>query len=211
MSLESESRSAAPRPVIGDPGPALTFIFTMLTMCFWGIYAGIYDGPTELAVGLVQLACFLPYLVAAVLLFVRGDSMNGNIFLIFAALFGAVGGFLNIAAGLMEPLGFTMCTQLAAIPFLWGAIVLVPMLASIWKTASAAASLCFASIIIFLTLMALVGLGVLPESANVIIKWLCLFAAVDGFYTAINALLDIGGLKKFPEGRPIGLWFAGKN
>lgn len=54
----------------GDPGPALTFIFTMLTMEFWGIQAGIFNGPTMLSVGLVQIACFIPYLIGAILFFI---------------------------------------------------------------------------------------------------------------------------------------------
>lgn len=45
---------------LGDPGPALTFIFTMLTMEFWGINAGIFSGPTMISVGVVQIACFIP-------------------------------------------------------------------------------------------------------------------------------------------------------
>lgn len=207
MTMEDESRSPDPARSIGDPGPGLTFIFTMLTMCFWGIYAGIYDGPTDLAVGLTQLACFVPYTIGAILYYLRGDSMNGTIFLAFATLFGALGGILNVASGLADIHGFEMSRQMAAIPFIWGSLVLLPLIASIWKTASAAGTLCFISIVIFLTLMALVSLGVLPESTNTLIKWLCFFTAVDGYYTGLNALLGIGGLKKLPEGKPLGLWF----
>lgn len=207
MTMEKDSLSPGTVRSIGDPGPALTFIFTMLTMCFWGIYAGIYEGPTSLAVGLVQLACFVPYLIGAIVYYLRGDSMNGTVFLAFATLFGAVGGLLNVAAGLKGMLGFEMCTQMGAIPFIWGSLILLPLIASIWKTASAAGTLCFISIVIFLTLMALVDLGVLPESTNTLIKWLCFFTAVDGYYTGLNSMLAIGGLKKLPEGKPLGLWF----
>ncbi|MFC2946820.1 hypothetical protein [Virgibacillus sediminis] len=188
---------------IGDPGPALTFIFTMLTMCIWGVYAGIYTGPTSLAVGLVQLACFLPYLICSILFYLREDTMMGSICLIFAVLFGGVGGFLSIAEGLSHLYGFEMSSQLSAIPFFWGAVSLLPLLLSIRKTASAISFLCFSGVVVFLTLITLVSFGILSEAANVAIKWICLFVAVSGLYTFVNSLLRIGGSRTMPEGKPL--------
>lgn len=187
----------------GDPGPALTFIFTMLTMCIWGVYAGIYTGPTSLALGLGQLACFIPYLICSVVFYLRGETMMASICLIFATLFGGVGGLLSIAEGISQIYGFGMSSQLGAIPFFWGAVSLVPLLITIRKTASAVSFLCFSCVVIFLTLITLVSFGLIPEVANIIIKWLCLFVALSGLYTFLNSLLRSSGCKCMPEGKPL--------
>ena len=188
---------------IADPGASLTFIFTMLTICIWGTYQGIYEGPSSLALGLVQLACYIPYLICAVMYFLRGDALNASIFTIFGTLFGGVGGFLNIAAGIGQIRGFAMTPEMGAIPFLWGAISLVPLIISVRKTASKCGLLCFIGIAVFLTLMAGVSYHILPEQpTNTVIKWLTLFVAVDGVYTRINSMLVYGGCKPFPEGKP---------
>ncbi len=112
---------------IGNAGSALTFIFTMITMCIWGIYAGIYTGPATLAVGIVQFACFIPFMVGALLFYFKGDSLNGNAFLIFATLFAGVGGLSNIFLGFAEIFGWQMSNQLTCIPFIWGGICIAPI------------------------------------------------------------------------------------
>ncbi|MEI3609780.1 hypothetical protein [Pseudogracilibacillus sp. SO10305] len=188
---------------IGDPEPALTFIFTMLTMCIWGVYAGIFTGPTSLALGLVQISTFIPYLICSILFYLRGETMMGTICLIFATLFGGIGGVLSVAEGLSYILGFEMSTQLGSIPFLWGAISLIPLLISVRKTASALAFLCFTCVVFFLTLITLVSFGLIPESANLLIKWTCLFVATSGIYTFVNSLLRASGCKCMPEGKPL--------
>ena len=199
----SEKKETLQKRKIADPGAALTFIFTMLTICIWGTYQGIYKGPSTLALGLVQLACYIPYLICAVMYFLRGDSMNASIFTIFGTLFGGVGGFLNIAAGIGEIRGFAVTPELGAIPFFWGAVSLVPLMISVRKTASKCGFLCFAGIAVFLTLMALVSYHILPEQGtNEVIKWLTLFVAVDGVYTMVNSMLVYGGCKPLPEGKP---------
>ncbi len=202
MSQEKECIAVAPK--IGDPGPSLNFVFTMLTMCFWGIYAGIYTGPVLLAIGLVQLMCFPPYVIGAILYYLRGEAMAGAIFMIFGTLFGGIGGILNVAIGL----SYDITTQMAAIPFIWGALSLIPLIVAGWKTNSAAGTLTFICVVAFLLLMSFVSFNVLPESTNGLIKWLLLFVAVVGYYTGLNSLLEMGGVKKLPEGKPIGLWFS---
>lgn len=189
---------------LGDVSPSLTFIFTMLTVVIWGNYAGIYTGPTALAIGCVQLASYIPYLVGAVLLFVNRESLTGNIFFIFSVLFGGVGAFLNLATGISEICGYEMTTQMAAIPFFWGAIAMIPFVFAIRKDTSAVSFLCFSAVILFLTLMMFAAFSIGPvEVLNTIIMWLMIFVAVSGCYTMFNALLVQGGCKPLPEGKPL--------
>jgi hypothetical protein len=199
--IEIASQSNA----IGNPAPALTFIFAMLTMEFWGIYAGIFAENTNLflAVGLVQIACFAPYLIGAILFFLKGDSVNGNAFLIFATVFGGVGGFCNTAIGISTIFGFGINEQMAAIPFVFCGISVLPVVWLIKGGADKVTFICFVAAAIFLTLVGLNGLTVLTgDLVMEIIKWLSLLVGVTGFYSCLNGLLTCGGSKGLPVGKP---------
>lgn len=187
---------------LGDPGPALTFIFTMLTMEFWGINAGIFTGPTMISVGVVQLACFIPYLIGAILFFLKGDSVNGNIFLIFATIFGGVGGFCNTIIGFANIMDWPICTQMTALPYIMGGISIFPTLWVIRKAADKVTVICYLAAAFFLTLTGLVSLNILSGSWNQIIQWLCLTVVVTGFYSCLNGLLVCGGSRGIPVGKP---------
>lgn len=188
---------------VGDPGPTLNFLFTMLAACFWGMFAGIFNGPASIPVGLVQLGCFIPYTICAVFYFMRNETMNGSIFMIFSALFCGVGGLMNVGLGICEIMGHPISAEVSGIPYLWGSIVLIPLIISVRKVVSLASILCFIGAFSFLLLLALITLGVLPSSVNVAVKWLLIFVSVDGLYTVVNALLAHGGCKLLPEGKPL--------
>jgi hypothetical protein len=186
----------------GNAGPALTFIFTMLTMESWGIYAGIFTGPTIMAVGVVQIACFVPYLIGAILFFFKGDFTNGNAFLIFATLFGGVGGFTNTTIGFANIMGWQICTQMTAIPFIMGGISILPVLWVLRKSADKVTVICYLAAAFFLTLMGLVSLNVLSANWNTIIQSLGLIVSITGFYSCFNGLLLSGGSRGIPVGKP---------
>lgn len=183
---------------LGDPGPTMVFIFTMITMLFWGLYAGIFKGNTSLVIGLIQLACFPAYLTGAIIFFMKNDSVNGNAFLIFATLFGGVGGVCNIAAHFGQVYSWGLDGTLSAIPFIWGGISILPVLVLIRK-APALSFLVFAAAAIFLILIGFISLGLLPTFLNVVVKWLGLFVAVGGFYNCLDGLLTCGGAKGLPQ------------
>ncbi|MBS6396861.1 MAG: hypothetical protein KH452_06885 [Clostridiales bacterium] len=188
---------------LGNPGAALTFIFTMLSACAWAQYMGFFSGPVYLALGAVHLACYIPYLIGAVLFYIKGDTLNGSIFLIFATLFGGIGAFLNLLYGIAEIAGFEVCRQMAAIPYFWGAMSMIPLIVSVRKTASAMTFICYASAAAFLTLMLPASFGIMKEQLDLIIAWLNLVVAFAGMYTLISALLAAGGCKPLPEGSPL--------
>lgn len=189
---------------IGNPGLALTFIFTMLAMITWADYMGFFVGPVYLVKGLVELACYIPYLIGAVLFFLKGDTVNGTIYLIFATLFGGVGGFLDLAYTASDLLGFEVCRQMAAIPYFWGALAMLPMIVSVRKTAGPVSILCYICATSFLTLMLPAAFGILSEPLNAVISWLNLAVGITGMYTLISGLLAAGGCRPLPEGRTVG-------
>ena len=197
-----EIKTVEKKDHLGNPGPALTFIFTMLTMEYWGIYAGIFTGPTIMAIGVVQIACFVPYMIGAVLFFCKGDSINGNVFLIFATLFGGVGGFTNTTIGFANIMGWQMCTQMPAIPFILGGISILPVLWVIRKSTDKVTAICYLAAAFFLTLIGLVNLNILSTNWNPSIQWLGLIVSITGFYSCFSGLLLGGGSRGLPVGKP---------
>lgn len=191
------------RVKIADPGPALTFVFTALTICFWGIYQGIFEGPTTLVVGVTQLACAVPYTVGAIMYFKRGETLNANVFLIFAAVFGTIGGSLNLTLGLAEIHDVVLSTQMGALPTLWSGLIMIPIVIT-GRGASKTRFINNCCVVLFLIGQGLVSLKVIPASiSNPVITWLMFIVAVTGIYDAINDLLKYGGAKKLlPEGKP---------
>ena len=187
---------------IGGAGTAMTFIFTMLTMCFWGIYAGIFSGPTALAVGLVQIACYMPYMIGAVVFYMKGNALFANTFLIFATLFGGIGGLSNIFLGFAEIYGWNISDQMTCIPFIWGGVCLFPVTYVLRKAISKMTFICYLSAAFFLSLIGFVGLGVLPPATNTLITILALIVALTGYYECLNGLLMDGGHKPMPNGKP---------
>lgn len=188
---------------IADPRAAGTLLFSLLTMCTWGVYSGICDGPINLVLGLIQLSCFIPYLIVAIIFYFKGNALYGSIYLVFAAIFGGISALLNIATGISEIYGVEINTQLLGIAFLYGAIMLIPVLVVIRKDASAVTFLCFSASMIFMLLAALVTLNVLPREVDIISEWLALFIAMSALYIAINSFLATEGCWTLPEGKPL--------
>ncbi|MEK3905294.1 hypothetical protein [Paenibacillus sp. FSL R7-0179] len=197
-----EIRIADKKDQLGNPGPALTFIFTMLTMEFWGIYAGIFTGPTIMAVGMVQIACFIPYLIGAILYYCKGDSTNGNVFLIFATLFGGVGGLTNITIGVSEIMGWPISTQMTALPFILGGISILPVVWINRASADKVTVICYMAAACFLTFTGLVSLNILNTHWNLLLQWLGLIVTITGLYSCINGLLLGGRSRGIPVGKP---------
>ena len=188
---------------IGNSAVAITWIFTLLTMEFWGIYQGIFTGPTTLAVGVVQIACFAPYLIGAVACFNAGDDVNGNAFLIFATAFGGIGGFCNVLAGFAEIFGWDVCLQMTGIPFIWTGIIIFPICWIIRKSADKITMICYFCAAWFLALGGFSTLGMLPGAFwTELIKWLGLITALTGFYASLSGILVCGGCKGLPSGKP---------
>ena len=187
---------------LGNPGPALTFIFTMITACFWGMYQGIFTGPTTIAIGLVQCACYLPYLVGTAIFFMKGNSVFGITFLIFSTLFGGVGGFLNVFSGFAQMNGWDTTYQMSALPFILGGVSVFPVIVVLRAAASKVSFICFFCAMVFLILGGLVTLNILPAGVDILNKWLALIVFLTGTYEFVGGILEAGGSKPLPNGKP---------
>ena len=187
---------------LGNPGPAMTWIFTMLTMLFALWFAGIWSGSLPLAVGVIQLACFPAYLVGAIVFLKKGDSLSGIVFLVFATLFGGIGGILNVIAHFDTVFNWGIDPAVGGIPFLWGGIVMIPVCIALRRIPVLILAVYF-MVSPFLIVYALVVLGVLGYGVLVACKWMGLFIAIGGLYVCCADIIRIGGDKGLPCGPSI--------
>lgn len=192
---------------IADTSPAITFIFCLITLLFWAMYRGIIPAAAgSLTIGIIQLALFPPYLVCATLLFKRGDMFGGIIYMIFAALFGGVGGLFNVTIFLASWFGFSgyLATIGLGLAFGLSAVIIVPYCYVALRTAPAAGSIMFICADLFLFLYLFMSLGWLGAGWAVACEWLALAIVVLGMWNCCSAVLASAGFKPLPAG-PV-LW-----
>ncbi len=190
------------KPEIGDPTIAITFLFTMITILYWGMFQGILKNNTILIIGLTQLACFPGYIIGSIIYFVRGDALNGSVYMIFATLFAGVGGLANIATyvGVLNGLGLD--GSVSSMAFLWGGLALIPVCIVKRKEPILPLSM-FVVATLFLIVYPLVVLGYLPLTLMVVVKWMALWIAVEGLYSLMSGIMILGGCKGLPMGPSI--------
>jgi hypothetical protein len=100
-----------------------------------------------------------------------------------------VGGFSNTTIGFANIMGWQICAQMAAIPFILGGFSILPVLWVIRKAADKVTVICYLTAAFFLILIGLVSLNVLSVNWNPIIQWLGLIVTTTGFYSCFNGLL----------------------
>jgi hypothetical protein len=169
---------------IGDPLSAMLFIFALITILYWASFAGVFKGKAELVVGLIQLACFPGYTIGATLFYLKGDTVSGTIFMIFATMFAGVGGVANIATHFSNINGWGLDGTVTALPYLFSGIILIPFCAMMRKV-PIIQLLMFVDATIFLIIFPLVVLGFLPATLFVVLKWMLLFLGVTVIYSSV--------------------------
>lgn len=187
---------------IGDPGITITFLFTMITILYWGMFQGIFKNNAILIVGLTQLACFPGYIIGSIIYFIRGDTLYGSVYMIFATLFTGVGGLANIATYVGILNGWGLDGSVSSMAFLWGGLALIPVCIVKRKEPILPLSM-FVVATFFLIGYPLIVLGCLPLTLMVVVKWMALWIAVDGLYSLMSGIMILGGCKGLPMGSSI--------
>lgn len=185
-----------------DASPTIVFIFTMLCMMFWAQFAGICQAETTLFLGLIQLGCWPAYLIGSNIVLSRGDTVSGNIYLIFATCFGGIGGLVNLFIYLSGIFGWPADHSIVGFVWIWAGAATLAAAMCIRKSPWVG-FMVFLLAVFQLEIMGFVTLGILTASIwTVIAKWLCLVIGIGGFYTMISGLLSFGGVH-LPQGKPI--------
>lgn len=186
----------------GDAGPAMLFIFTLLTIIFWGMSTGFFPAPDAyLECGLIMIACFPAYLYGGISYIQKGDTISGVTYLIFATCFGGIGAASNLLAWWAAVNGYTMNTMTIQLVWLWSGIILFPVVAGMIRGP-------WLPFVVFtlggieLTLMGLIGLGFVPASLNILVQICYVIVGFGGFYVSMAQILQAAGYNP-PLGKPL--------
>ncbi len=189
-------------PLFGDPSPVLTTIFATLCYCFWANTMGFFGEGAVLAIGVLQLAVFASYTIGGVILLRNGNSFGGNMFMVFATVFGGVGGATHVSMSLLAEKGITLCYQILGVSFIVAGILLLLMIPAVLYTTKAD-FICFLSGGIGVLCYGLTGAGLAPAGLNYLGAWALLIDGIVGFYTVVGQMLVFGGCKQLPLGKAI--------
>lgn len=117
-------------PGLADASPVATFIFSTFCVISFPLMMGWLQPGTasSMAFGLVQFLCFVPWMIASILLIKQGNQFGGNTFFIFAVCFAGVGGGFNLFGPILEKAGYAFDHALVGWVFLTGGIYLLLVL-----------------------------------------------------------------------------------
>lgn len=158
----------------GHPGASIAFIFSTLSLLFWANILGYLGPGGTLAVGVVQVGVYGSYLAGSVLLFKRGDEFDGNVFMVFTAFFGGIGGLLNVIGTISAMFGLPFSPQVGGICWILAGIFLLACSPAMLKS-NLVGSGAFVLAAIALLTLGLTIVGFLPAVGLTIAAWL-LFA-----------------------------------
>ena len=188
-------------PQIGNPLPTMVFTFTLIVIMIWAVQSGIAGKTGSILLGLFQIGCVPGYAIGSALLFKRGETLLGNIFLIFTTAFGMIGGLGNFALGIAPYFGVQLDAALTNLPLLWSGLVLVAVCVA-FRKADTPTLIAFSGGAWTLTTGALMGLGVIPPVLGSVNGVISVLVAVAGFYTVLADICTMGGVK-VPKGPSI--------
>ncbi len=188
-------------PVFGDPTPVLTTIFATLCYCFWANTMGFFTDGAVLAIGVLQLAVFASYTIGGVILLRNGNSFGGNTFMIFATVFGGIGGATHVVMTMVGERGIAFCYQICGVAFIVAGVYLLCMLPPL-RYAAKTDFLAFLTGGIGVLAYGLTGAGLAPAALNYVGAWALLIDGLVGFYSVISAMIGFAGGKPLPLGKP---------
>ncbi len=187
-------------PKFGYTGTAICFIFGMLCIMFWGNMLGIFGPDAGIVIGFAQLGVFAAYHICAKGLYQNGLDFDGTIFMLFAALFGGVGGCFSVFGALCHHFGVPYNDMVPGVVWLLSGILLIALLPVVIKQPK-----CGFLFYLFggvgLTIMGLVTLGLIPADLLVPAAWSVFAAGITGLYVCLSGLYGFAG-KPLPLGKP---------
>ena len=185
---------------VADLSPVGTFVFCILCFAFWAFDIGLLGEGSGLAIGLLGLAVFVPYLITGVGLAKKGICLGGNTYVLFGAVFGSCGGLFNTFGDLFAKWGIPFNYSVVGIPFTLAGLYLLCLLPGMLRTTKVD------FLIFFFGALGVLGsgltiLGLFPAAFNIFNGWALFCDGVVGFYAVIATVLNSLGLN-IPMGKP---------
>lgn len=189
-------------PQIGEPSAPLCFAFANLSFLFWGNLLGIFGPDAGLLAGCCQLGVFVCYHLCAQDLYKNGDAWNGSIFMIFASMFGGVGGLTNVATAIAGYAGVPVSPTLTGVIWFICGFLLLVLLPAVRKD-PAATFLFYLAGGLGLALQGLAQLDVIPtDPCYTIAAWCFFCAGVLGILVCVSTFYSFRNVN-IPLGRPL--------
>jgi len=172
----------------------MAFIFSTLSFLFWANILGYLGPGGSLAVGVVQLAVYGSYLAGSVILFKRGDDFDGNVFMVFAAFFGGVGGVLNVGSTISAMLGLPFSPQVGGICWILVGVFLLACSPATLRSNIVDAGVYVLAALALLTLGFTI-IGFLPTVGLTVAAWLLFVVGILGVVLTASILGSIIGYR----------------
>ena len=191
--------------VNGHPGfaaltPIGTFVFTILCFAFWALDLGMLPEGSQMAIGFLGFAAFIPYILTGLNLARLGIGFGANTYLVFGAVFGACNGMFNTFTPLLERAGIPFNYSVFGIALLTAGIYMIFMLPGAIRSTKADFFI-FLFAAIGVTTSGLTVLGWVPPFFNYINGWAMFLDGVAGAWGVIGIQLNSVGIP-FPLGKP---------
>ncbi len=190
-------------PGFGDPSPVLTLVFATLCFSFWANTMGFLGEGAVLGIGVLQLGVFVTYTTGGIILLQKGNSFGGNTFMIFATVFGGIGGLTHVGMTVAGAAGVAFCYQLCGIAFICAGVFLLAMVPTLLHKGTICDVLMFLFGGLGVLGYGLTGAQILPDVVNYPSAWCLLVDGVVGFYTVIAGMVGFLDGVKMPLGGPI--------
>ena len=179
-------------PGFADPSPVLTLVFATLCFCFWANTMGFFTAGAVLAIGVLQLGVFTSYTVGGVILLHRGNGFGGNTFMIFATVFGGIGGATHVTMSLV-PETTAFCYQICGVAFIVAGVFLLAMVPGLMY-GQKTDFLMFLFGGLGVLGYGLTGANICPGWLNYPAAWCLLVDGLVGMYTVVATMLGWCGI-----------------
>lgn len=185
---------------LADTSPVGTFVFSILCYAFWAADIGLLGEGSTLAIGLLQFAVFITYMITGVTLAQKGVGVGANTYLLFGTCFGAIGGSFNVFGSLFAIWNIPFNYSVVGIAFVLAGAYLILVLPAL-RYASKIDFMVFFWGGVGILGTGLTILGFLPAWFNFINGWALFLDGTFGFYSVIATVLAFSGVT-IPMGKP---------
>lgn len=185
---------------ISSPGAAVTFIFSTYSILSFCQSNGLLGEGNALMIGIVQVSLALGFFACSIVNMCRGSAF-GSVNMIFAVVFGLVGGLNGILTTYFSAKGIVYDPKVISITFLLAGIFvtgILPVLISL-PLYSFLTNLSAALGLLAVGLAGILGWGNWAYSFG---GWMFLITGVTGMYNAISEVCGDCGVH-FPQGKSL--------
>jgi hypothetical protein len=183
--------------MIASPGAAITFIFSTYSILSWAQLLGLLKDGNQLMVGIVQLCLAVGFLAGSIVNILRGNPF-GAVNLIFAVVFGIVGGVNGIVTTYFNNIGIVYDSTVVSITFLLAGIFVAGILPTLISLPFYSFLLNFTAAI-GLVVLGLAGIMGLGQWSYILSGWMFMITGCCGMYNAISEVCNDCGVY-LPQG-----------